>query len=256
MYGEIDFKEKITLITGAAGGIGREIAKAFAETKSNLILCDLDTKSELLSKVVKEIRENYQVQCTMYLMDIKNIESIEKVAKEIKDSGENVDIIINNAGVNSYLSPFEITEKEWDNVLDINLKGTFFVSKVFAEYFIIKQKGCIISVSSQHGVVANFDRVHYCSSKAGIIQMTRALALEWSKFNVRVNCISPTFVETDDNKMLLEQASFKKESLRKIPLKKYATPCDIANAAIFLASPMANMITGHNLIVDGGWTIC
>lgn len=256
MYGKIEFKDKTTLITGAARGIGKEIAWAFANTGSNLILCDLDSNKELLLNVEREIKEKYSVECRIFAIDIRNVNNIEKVAKEILNLGIMVDILINNAGVNSYLSPFEITEKEWDMVMDTNLKGTFYMSKIIAEYFLIKQKGNIVSIASQHGVVANYDRVHYCSSKAGIIHMTKALALEWSKFNVRVNCISPTFVETDENKSLLEQIAFKRDSLKKIPLKKYAKPQDIANAAIFLASSMSEMITGHNLIVDGGWTIC
>lgn len=256
MYGAIDFDGKTALITGAARGIGKEIAKAFAETNCNLILCDLDTNNELLKNVVKEINENYKVKCECYSMDIRDIHNIESVALNIENLGQTVDILINNAGTNSYLSPFEITEEEWDRIIDTNLKGTFFVSKIFAEHFLIRQKGNIVSIASQHGVVANFDRVHYCSSKAGIIQMTKALAIEWSKFNVRANSISPTFVETADNKNLLYNASFKKDALKKIPLKRYATSRDIANAAIFLASSMADMITGHNLIVDGGYTIC
>lgn len=256
MYGMIDFEGKTALITGAARGIGKELARAFAQTNCNLILCDLEVNHELLSKTVYEIKDNYHVNCVCYDMDIREVDNIENIALSIENSGQIVDILINNAGTNSYLSPFEIKEEEWNRVVDTNLKGTFFVTKIFAEHFLIKQKGCIVSIASQHGVVANFDRVHYCSSKAGIIQMMKAFALEWSKFNVRVNAISPTYVETIDNKELLYHASFKKDALKKIPLKRYATSQDIANAAIFLASPMADMITGHNLIVDGGYTIC
>lgn len=256
MYGVIDFKGKTVLITGAARGIGKEIAKAFAQTNCSLILCDLESNSRLLQKTVNEIKDEFNVNCECYDMDIRNISNIENVAMNIENSGQTIDILINNAGTNSYFSPFEINEKEWDRVLDTNLKGTFFVTKIMSEHFLIKQKGCIVSIASQHGVVANYDRVHYCSSKAGIIQMMKAFALEFSKFNVRANSISPTFVETVDNKQLLYNASFKKDALKKIPLKKYATSEDIANAAIFLASNMADMITGHNLIVDGGYTIC
>ncbi|HAY3977465.1 TPA: SDR family oxidoreductase [Escherichia coli] len=255
MINILDFSNKTILITGASSGIGSETARMFAELNADLILCDLSVCHERLQQLVDDIKVSYNSKVNMFFVDIKDISSIEKMTEDIINSNLSVDVLINNAGTNSYLSPFEIGEKQWDDVVDVNLKGTFFITKSVAEAFITERKGNIISIASQHGVVANFDRVHYCSSKAGVIQMTKALALEWSKFNVRVNCISPTFVETKDNYKLLYEPSFKRKSYRKIPLMKYALPKDIAYAAVFMASPMANMVTGHNLIVDGGWTI-
>ncbi|MCR4943508.1 MAG: SDR family oxidoreductase [Clostridium sp.] len=251
----MDFSNKTILVTGASRGIGAEIARTFAELNGNLILCDLSSEKERANELAKDIEKEYSVKVNTFDVDIKDISSIELMVEEIKKLNLQVDILVNNAGVNSYLSPFEISEKQWDNVLDVNLKGTFFMTKLIAEVFLVEREGNIISIASQHGVVANFDRVHYCASKAGIIQMTKAFALEWSKFNVRVNCVSPTFVETKNNHKLLYETSFKRKALNKIPLKKYAKAEDIADSVVFLASSMARMITGHNLIVDGGWTI-
>jgi len=251
----LDFSNKTIVITGASRGIGAKMAEVFYKRHADLILCDQPKKHMELEKMKEILVPTEGQKINLYDVDISNVNSIESLVQKITEDGLFADVLINNAGVNSYLSPFEISEKQWDDVLDVNLKGTFFMTKAFVEAFIAEREGNVISIASQHGVVANYDRVHYCTSKAGIIQMTKALALEWSKFHVRVNCISPTFVQTKENYDLLYQASFKRNALSKIPLRNYAKTEDIAYAAIFLASPMARMITGHNLIVDGGWTI-
>lgn len=250
----LDFSNKYVLITGASRGIGAKIAEEFYKLNANLILCDHPRMHEQLSESLQKYNESNQ-SVHMYDVDLTDVSTIEHFIQQIIEDGLAVDILVNNAGVNSYLSPFEINEKQWDDVINVNLKGTFFMTKLVVETFIAEREGNVISISSQHGVVANYDRVHYCTSKAGIIQMTKALALEWSKFHVRVNCISPTFVETKDNHEVLYTASFKRNALNKIPLRSYAKTEDVAYAAVFLASSMARMITGHNLIVDGGWTI-
>lgn len=250
----LEFKDKKVLITGASRGIGAKMAEVFGSLNAELLLCDLPSQQKILEEMASVLLIP-QEKIHLYSVDVRDIGTIKIMMEQIKRDNLSVDVLINNAGINSYLSPFELQEKQWDDIMDVNLKGTFFMTRAVSEAFLIESKGNIISIASQHGVVANYNRVHYCASKAGIIQMTKALALEWSKFSVRVNCISPTFVETKENHNLLYESSFKRSALHKIPLKRYAQAEDIANAAVFLASPMAKMITGHNLIVDGGWTI-
>lgn len=244
------------MITGAAQGIGKELANTFSQKKAQLVLVDLPDKFDCLQTVSEELTKQYGVSVKTYALDISNCEMISEVVSKMKDDSILVDVLINNAGQNSYCDAINITEELWDSVVNVNLKGTFFLTKEIANLSIIDRRGNIICIASQHGVVGNFQRAHYCSSKAGIINMVRALAIEWSKYDVRVNCISPTFVITEDNSAILNDVMFKKNGLQKIPLKRYATPKDIAYAALFLAGPMANMITGHNLLVDGGWTAC
>jgi NAD(P)-dependent dehydrogenase (short-subunit alcohol dehydrogenase family) len=147
-----------------------------------------------------------------------------------------------------------VTEKNWDDVLNINLKAMFFVSQAAGREMIKKGGGKIINISSQAGIVALPLRTAYCSSKGGVNQLTRTLALEWAKHNILVNAIAPTFVLTAFTEGMLKDKAFKKYVLDSIPLGRMATPDEIAYAALFLASDLSNMITGHILAVDGGWT--
>ena len=153
------------------------------------------------------------------------------------------------------LSEIVLSEDEWDKVVDINMKGTFLMSQGIAKFMIKNNKGIIINIASQHGEVGNVKRAAYCASKAGIINMSRSLAIEWAKYNIRVNCVSPTFVIHDKNESYLKQPAVSKKLLKSIPLGSYCTPKDVADSVLFLASPMARLITGHNLLVDGGYTV-
>lgn len=249
-----DFKDKTIMISGAAGGIGRVISKFFANINANLVLIDLKEKLGELECLKKEL-VNKQIKISIYCLDLKKCNEIDELILKLEEDGIVIDILVNNAGNNSYYEARQISEEIWDNVVDLNLKGTFFLTRSIANYSIINRKGNIINIASQHSVVGNLKRAHYCASKGGVVNMTRALAYEWAKYDVRVNCVSPTFVLTEGNKDLLNEPYFKKQNLSKIPLRMYAVPEDVANSIVFLASPMARMITGHNLIVDGGWTI-
>ena len=166
-----------------------------------------------------------------------------------------VDSFVYLAGINVLVSALETTEEIWDRIIDVNLKGFFFVSKVIAKNMILNGGGSILGIASQHAVVANVDRAAYCASKAGMIHLAKELALEWAKYGIRVNMVSPTMIFSEKNKEILDGNRAKKEYLIKIPLRKYAVPEDVSSAILFLNSDKASMITGQNLIVDGGWTI-
>lgn len=248
-------KDKVVLITGSSRGIGLGIAKEFAKNGAVLILTEIESRFEKLLKISQELETEYKVKVHPISMDIKNLDQIKTQVESLEKPFNKVDILINNAGINIIMDSFEITEREFDEICSINLKGTFFVTQEIAKNMVgAGIKGSIINISSQHGIVGNTDRAIYCATKAGIINMSRALAYEWSKYKIRINCVSPTYVETDNNREFLQSTKGKRTYLNKIPLKDYARPEDIAKACIFLASDKSRLITGQNIVIDGGYT--
>lgn len=245
-----EFKDKTVLITGATSDISRTISELFYDAGANLILSDnidmIDKLKLVKSKLQKEEKGNIDI----INIDLTNVESIKKL------DGIYVDILVNCAGRNKFKKFLEVSEEDWDDIIDVNLKGTFFVSQVIANNMVNKNiKGKIINIGSQHGVVANGLRSPYCVSKFGIVGMTKVLALELSQYNILVNCVSPTYVETEKSKEFLANKNVRNFYLPYIPLKKFAKPIDIANVVIFLALDSNKMITGENIMVDGGYTI-
>ncbi|WP_054400921.1 SDR family NAD(P)-dependent oxidoreductase [Paenibacillus solani] len=243
------------LVTGAGRGIGAEIAEQFARKGASLVLTELPELMEQAEDVAGRIRDRYGVGTYCEELDLRNNEGVERCIRSIEEQGVDLRYLINNAGVNLLQPALNLTREEWDFVVDINLKGTFFLTQEVAKIMVRNKKGSIVMIASQHGVVANENRAPYCASKAGLIHLTKSLAMEWAKYGIRVNAVSPTFVVTDANQSIIQNAQFQRTNLPKIPLRKFAEPEDVANAVLFLATDAAGMITGHNLIVDGGWTI-
>lgn len=249
-----NFENKTVLITGAAGFIGRCLAKSYGDQGANLILIDLPNRLEGLGKIKEKVQsEDNKVH--IFGVDICNLDDINQFIEQLNQKNLFVDVLVNNAGYNELCDARNLTEQTWDYVVDVNLKGTFFLTKEIVNHSLLKTKGNIVCISSQHGIVGNLKRAHYCASKGGLNNMVKALAYEWAKYKIRVNCVAPTFVITEGNKDMLNKSNFIRQNKNKIPLGSYAEPEDVANATIFLSSDYAKMITGHNLIVDGGYTI-
>lgn len=252
----MDFKEKYVVITGSSGRIGSSLAEEFADKGANLILLDHPDAHKNL-KLAQVLNDKYSGNILPYTLDITNPKEIIECMVQLKQSIPQIDILVNNAGTNSFVPAMQVTEEIWDQIIDVNLKGAFFISQQVASWMITKKRGVIVNIASQHGVVGNLNRSPYCASKSGLINLTRALASEWAKYQIRVNSVSPTFVHdiNDElNNTYLTSVKAKREYLSKIPLRKYATPMDVVNAVLYLSSGMAKMVTGHNLVVDGGWT--
>jgi len=250
-----DLSGKNVIITGAAGAIGKNIAVSFAAQGADLILIDIAEKKELLAQFAEELSGNYNIKAYDLYADIKNTQDIENVGRFIEEHDLRIDILINNAGVNELVPALEFSEESWDRIVDTDLKGAFFMSKMAGKNMMINDnKGCIINISSQHGVVGNTERAAYCAAKAGLVNLTRALSLEWANYGIRVNCISPTFVEHEYNKDYLSNPVNRRKYLKDIPLGRFAVPQDISNAALFLSCEASSLITGQNIVIDGGYT--
>ncbi|MBE6184076.1 glucose 1-dehydrogenase [Bacillus ginsengihumi] len=239
------------LVTGGNRGIGRDIAISFAKHQANVVISGRD-EATLISTT--EMLQKYNRKCTYIKADMQQVESIRNMVDKAYTYLNGLDVVVNNAGINIPKPALEVTEEDWDQIIDTNLKGTFFCAQQAGKYMIAKNKGKIINIVSQMAFVGFRNRSAYCSSKGGAVQLTKALAVEWAPYNIKVNAVAPTFIKTElTNKMFADQ-SFYDEVLTRIPLGKLAEPSDVTGAVLFLASDMANFITGDTIRVDGGWT--
>ena len=248
---DVNVHGKIALVTGAARGIGRACALALAEAGADIALGLRDIDAD--NGVVKEI-EAMGRKVMPLQMDVSKMDEIQAAFEKIKDYYQRIDIVINNAGVAPENLVENVTEKDFDYTLAVNLKGTFFVSQAAGRMMIHQRYGRIINLGSQAGFVALPGESVYCMTKAGIAHLTKCLAAEWGKFNITVNAVAPTFIYTPGTEEYLANEESKKHVLSKIVLGKIGEPKDVANAVLFLASPAASLITGTTLLIDGGWT--
>ena len=244
---------KAALVTGAGSGLGRAIAIALAEAGANCAVTELPEKMETLEPVCAEICAvgRKAVALPLRLPEIAGIDSA--VQGAVAGLGR-IDILVNNAGVNIPRPALEVSEEDWDRVLDTNLKGVFFVAQRTALVMKEHGGGRIINMASQNGVVGYYNRAAYCSSKAGVVNLTRVLAIEWASLGITVNAVGPTFVITPLTQSTWDDPVMREDLLKRIPLGRVGVPEDIVGAVVFLASPAASLITGHTLMVDGGWT--
>lgn len=233
------------LVTGGGGGIGGAVADGLAELGAEVIATSRDRAT------AQRLAVRYgTAPCVLNVMDVGSMEdTIETVCAHGP-----IDILVNNAGVNRPASVLDVTEQIWDEVLGTNLKGAFFLAQTVASRMIERGGGSIINIGSQAGTVGIEQRAPYCASKGGLVQVTKVLALELAEFRIRVNNVSPTFVLTDLTRETLEQPELRSRFLAKIPLGRFADTHDVVGAVAYLAGDMAAMVTGHDLLVDGGWT--
>ena len=237
---------KRALVTGASRGLGRAIATALAERGARVAVSELPDR---LAEAETTAREMGGAAVAMDVRDVGGTRAAVDRAAELLGG---LDVLVNNAGVNIPLKAVDVTEDAWDAVLDTDLKGVFFTSQA-AERHMRQGGGRIVNIASQNGVIAYPRRAAYCSAKAGVVNLTRLLAIEWAPFGIRVNAVAPTFIETELTALTLSDPEMRADVLARIPLGHLGTPDDVAAAVVFLASDDARMITGHTLLVDGGW---
>ena len=255
-YPALSLEGMTALVTGSGRGIGKALAIGLAQAGAHVAVSDIPDQLAGAEEAAEVIRRE-GVTSGAYQLDVLDLSNIrETVGQVVRDFGR-LDILINNAGIRRRQPALEVTEENWDAVIDTNLKGPFFCSQAAAEPMIEQGFGRIISISSQLAVVAGENRAAYCASKAGLANLTRVLALEWLKYGITVNAIGPGPTETPG---LLMADSRTEEELAvdlsaHMPLGRRMTPEELVGAAIYLASPSAGATTGQLLIVDGGWTI-
>jgi len=250
-----DLSGKVSIITGGGGGLGRAITMGLAEYGSDVVIVDINMdKAENIAEEIKSKGRNVLV----IKADITKKKEVNNMVKEVLNEFGKIDILVNNAGIARRAKAEEMSEKDWDDVLSVNLKGVFLCSQAVGRVMIKQRKGKIINIASvvgQRGLFHPLDLASsYCASKGGVIQLTRSLAAEWAKYNVHVNAIAPTYFITEMTKLLLENREFLDYLKWKIPLQRPGKPEELVGPVVFLASDASSMITGHILNVDGGWT--
>jgi 2-dehydro-3-deoxy-D-gluconate 5-dehydrogenase len=245
--------DKVAVITGAGSGIGQAVAVALAEAGAHCVVSELPPRMAALDPVCEAIRATRRKALPLPL-DLSDLPSIETFVNAAVRGMGRIDVLVNNAGVNIPRAALDVTEADWDRVLDVNLKGLFFLSQRVARAMIETGGGKIVNMASQNGVVGYYKRAAYCSSKAGVVNLTRVLAIEWAPLNINVNAVGPTFILTPLTQSTFDDPALREDLLRRIPLGRVGQPEDVVGAVVFLASPAAALITGHTLLVDGGWT--
>jgi len=250
-------KDKVILITGASGGIGRTIALKFASLGAKIALNDIPSQEEELTKVKQEIEDKVsevgpRTVVNYFLADVSKYDEMEKMMEDIKKEFGRLDVLVNNAGICQDKTLAKMSIQEWQKVIDIDLTGVFNCSKA-ALPLIIQNQGKIVNVSSVVGQRGNFGQTNYAAAKAGIIGFTKSLAKEVGKFGVTVNAIAPGFIETRLTENLPEE--FKIMVKKLTSLGRFGKPEEVADLVVFLASAQANFITGAVVNIDGGLSI-
>lgn len=244
-------KGKVSLVTGAATGLGQAIAVALARQGADLAISD---KPEVdLGETEGKLKE-FGNRILKVGIDVRNMDQIKNGARETLASLGRIDILVNNAGINRPCPGLDVKESEWDDHYDVNVKGGFFMTQAVVPSMVERKWGRVIFISSQSGLIGIPGQPIYCSAKGALIQLARTLGLEWAKHGITVNCVAPTFVETNLTRKRLQNPEFLKFVLGKIPAGRLATPEEIGASVAYLASDEASMVNCETLSVDGGWT--
>ena len=242
---------QVALVTGASMGIGYGLAQAMAQAGAKVAVSarSLDKLNQLVSEIEAEGGEAIAVQ-----MDMSNIGSIRDGVKQVHAHYGQLDILVNNAGLGNNHDTLDITEDDWDSMMDVNLKGLFFCCQAAGRIMLQQGRGRIINMSSQASVVAIPRHAVYCATKGGVNMLTKVLAIEWGGQGVTVNAVAPTFIYTPGTAERLDNPDFLAGVLDKLPIGHVGTIIDVAGAVIYLASPAGGLVNGTVLMVDGGWT--
>ncbi len=244
---KFSLKNKIAIVTGASQGIGKIIAFELAKSGANVVC--LSRNKEALDIIVNKIVENGG-QASSFACDITKSETFIQIVKEIIENYKKIDILVNNAGVTNDSLLMRMSNQQWDNVININLKGAFNCTKAVLRHMMKNKSGRIINVTSIVGLTGNAGQANYAASKAGLIGMTKSIAKEVASRGITANCIAPGWIETSMTDTLNENV--KNQFLSQIPVGRIGSAEDIANTAVFLASDEAGYITGQTITIDGG----
>ena len=241
-------ERKVVLVTGGSRGIGKEVAKVYAENGYDVAINYVSDKTDV--EGIKKEFQDLGVKCLMVKADVSNREEVEKMVEEVISEFEKIDVLVNNAGITKDTLLMRMSEEDFDKVIEINLKGTYLVTKAVTKYMMKKRQGSIINLASVVGVVGNSGQCNYSASKAGIIGFTKSVAKELASRNIRANAVAPGFIETDMTNVLKDEI---KENINaQIPLKRMGTAREVAEVIYFLGSEKSSYITGQVINIDGG----
>jgi 3-oxoacyl-[acyl-carrier protein] reductase len=241
-------KDKNAIVTGGTRGIGREIARTLAQNGANIAI-NYRKYNEEVESLIEELK-SFGVKVVACKCDVSNEEEVINFIKEVKDKFESIDILVNNAGITKDGLIIRMSEKDFDDVIDVNLKGTFNTTKAVSSIMVKQRYGKIINISSVVGVAGNAGQCNYAASKAGVIGFSKSVARELAARNINVNVIAPGYINTDMTSVLPDRV--KEEVIKTIPMRKIGEPKEIANLVLFLSSNSSDYITGQVINVDGG----
>lgn len=256
---EFDLSGRTALVTGGTGGLGVEICRTLARHGANVLFTRRPGRKRSEADDLQRELTALGVGTGAIELDLRDLASIETaITSAYRQAGE-IDVLVNNAGTNVQQPALEVDEQTWDLIHDTNLKGLFFTSQAVARQMAKRSRAedmgyAIVNIASQMGHIGWFNRAAYCASKAGVVNLTRALAVEWASFGVRVNCVSPTFIHTPLADAMLADPELRESVFAQMPARRIGEPRDVALAVLYLAGAGSTMVTGHSLLLDGGWT--
>ena len=255
-YNAFGLTDKIAIVTGASQGIGRAIALGLAQAGAHLVLAKHPQGRQDEIRAVQAEVEALGRKAFVVLTDVSHVDQVQAMVATAKETFGRVDILVNNAGWTGTTAALDVTEEEYDKTMAASLKSVFFACQAAARVMIPQGGGKIINIGSNFGVVAFQGRSVYAAAKAGVHHLSRALSLEWARQGVVVNVVAPCITETDSRKVILERPGYKEwATTQMLPAGRWNQPQDLVGAVLFLSSHLSDMVVGHVLMVDGGWTL-
>jgi 2-dehydro-3-deoxy-D-gluconate 5-dehydrogenase len=255
-YSSFGLQDKIAIVTGASQGIGKALALGLAQAGAHLVLAKYPgPRNEEIAAVKAEI-EALGRKALIVQTDVSDVAQVQALMTKTVEVFGRIDILVNNAGWTGNSLALDVTEEEYDKTMDSSLKSVFFACQAAARVMIPQGGGKIVNIGSNFGVIAFKSRSVYAAAKAGVHHLSRALSLEWARQGVNVNVVAPCITETDSRKVILERPGYKEWATQTmLPVGRWNQPEDLVGAVLFLSSSMSDMVVGHVLMVDGGWTI-
>jgi NAD(P)-dependent dehydrogenase (short-subunit alcohol dehydrogenase family) len=243
---------KAAIVTGGSKGLGRAIALCLSQAGADVVVASR-TASEI-QEAAREIERETQRRIVPVVADVRKDEEVQRILCAAVDELGRVDIVVNSAGVNNRKPAVELSVEEFEELVDINLTGTFRMCRAVGPLLMAQRSGRVINLSSMLDHVTIPGRAGYAASKGGVLQLTKTLALEWAPYGIRVNALSPGPFATPINKVIMENEELNRQFIERIPVRRWGRPEEVGAAAVYLASPASDFVTGTTLYIDGGWT--